>query len=148
MDMEYVPTLKMAFPVSGTFPKRLNSLTYGSKLHLLRAQHLYLLHDFSPAYNLTHIVNEAARVSDSNTFTMSLSEISLCSMFLKNVSFIASDLTDWLTIDIDNYISSKTFQKKLNSQPWYTPECQSMDTETITSIVFNVKLKLIRYGFK
>ena len=61
--------------------------------------------------------------ADWDGFRSFLSDIPLSYIFSHGSPKIASLLSDWISVGMECYIPSKTFQLKPNSQPWFTPEC-------------------------
>lgn len=61
--------------------------------------------------------------ADWDGFRSSILELRIDSIIRHPTSIIASPISDWIKARIDTLISSKTFQQRHNSPPWYIPEC-------------------------
>ena len=61
--------------------------------------------------------------ADWDSFRSFIADVPITSIFRNGASKITSLLSDWIRAGIDNFIQSKKYQQRPNSQPWYTPEC-------------------------
>ena len=63
--------------------------------------------------------------ADWDGFRDFIRDVPWSSIFQRNVSFAAGEVSEWLQIGIDTFVPHRKFQVKPHSPPWFNPACAS-----------------------